>query len=160
VFLDHQGFQGARGGGFAGRLRLFRLPVCALGGMPCADRPVQVPATNDVAHARISADLDASAGGDGGAPVYLLDTGTSGDAGDYRATDMLPSGSWSVGEQAGDFSYSYPLNLPEPPYGHAPDLALGYSAQAVDGRTSATNNQASWAGLGPQPGLHRTAVPG
>ncbi len=143
VTLDYAGFRYAAGGGFADRLRLRRLPACVLASPACAARPVDVPAHNDVAAATITADVRPDAGA-----VYVLASAASGDSGDYRATDLKPSGKWSVGQQSGDFSYSYPLPLPPSPYGKAPALSLDYSAQSVDGRTSATNNQASWAGLG------------
>lgn len=40
------------------------------------------------------------------------------------------------------------MPVPPAPAGSAPDVTLTYSSQSVDGRTSATNNQASWVGLG------------
>lgn len=143
VTLDYSGFRHAAGGGFAARLRLERFPRCVLASPACAARPKVVPATNDEATAKLTADLrpDADA-------VYVLASTASGTSGDYRATDLNPSGKWSAGLQSGDFTYSYPLPLPPSPYGKAPDLSLDYSAQSVDGRTSATNNQASWVGLG------------
>ncbi|WP_245589521.1 RHS repeat-associated core domain-containing protein [Amycolatopsis balhimycina] len=64
------------------------------------------------------------------------------------ATPISPSASWSVATQSGDFSWSYPLRVPPAPGGFEPDLALSYSSSAVDGHTSATNNQASWIGDG------------
>jgi hypothetical protein len=150
VTLDYTGFQHAGDAGFAGRLRLYRLPARAtdpVAGAACAAGRVAVPATNDAGNTRLTARLDAA--GAGAQPaVYLLVSGTSGDAGDYRATDLLPSGKWSVGLRSGGFSYTYPMQLPTPPDGTAPDLALAYSSQSVDGRTSATNNQASWVRLG------------
>lgn len=38
--------------------------------------------------------------------------------------------------------------MPETAGGLMPKISLGYSSQSVDGRTSATNNQASWIGGG------------
>ncbi|WP_433270824.1 RHS repeat-associated core domain-containing protein [Actinosynnema sp. CS-041913] len=40
------------------------------------------------------------------------------------------------------------MRVPPAIGGAAPSVSLGYSAQSLDGRTSATNNQASWAGDG------------
>jgi hypothetical protein len=54
----------------------------------------------------------------------------------------------SVSQTSGNFGYTYPVTLPVPPYGKAPDLGLRYSSASVDWRTSASNNQASWVGLG------------
>ncbi|WP_199752877.1 RHS repeat-associated core domain-containing protein [Actinoplanes sp. ATCC 53533] len=64
------------------------------------------------------------------------------------ATSLAPSSTWQVSAQSGDFSWSYPLRVPPAPGGLEPDLALSYASSAVDGRTSATNNQASWVGEG------------
>jgi RHS repeat-associated protein len=64
------------------------------------------------------------------------------------ATSLAPSATWQVSTQSGDFGWSYPLRVPPAPGGLEPDLALSYASSAVDGRTSATNNQASWAGEG------------
>jgi RHS repeat-associated protein len=64
------------------------------------------------------------------------------------ATSLSPSALWEVSPQTGDFSWSYPLRVPPAPGGLQPELALSYSSSAVDGRTSATNNQASWVGDG------------
>ncbi|MEV6413984.1 RHS repeat-associated core domain-containing protein [Kribbella sp. NPDC051718] len=69
-------------------------------------------------------------------------------SGTSSATSLSQSASWSVSAQSGDFRWSYPLRVPPAPGGLQPSLALSYSSAAVDGRTSATNNQASWAGDG------------
>ncbi|NEA32597.1 RHS repeat-associated core domain-containing protein [Streptomyces sp. SID13031] len=69
-------------------------------------------------------------------------------SGTSAATSLSQSATWSVSAQSGDFSWSYPLRVPPVPGGLQPKLALSYSSSAVDGRTSATNNQASWAGDG------------
>ncbi|MEV6654242.1 ricin-type beta-trefoil lectin domain protein [Streptomyces sp. NPDC051219] len=79
--------------------------------------------------------------------IGALDTGASA-AGDYSATPLLSSGSWSAGSSSGAFTYSYQVQTPEVAGGLAPKVALSYSSQSVDGRTSATNNQASWIGDG------------
>ncbi|MGA5700118.1 ricin-type beta-trefoil lectin domain protein [Peterkaempfera bronchialis] len=79
--------------------------------------------------------------------VGALDTGASA-AGDYTATPLLSSGSWAAGSSSGAFTYSYQVQTPETAGGLMPKVALSYSSQSVDGRTSATNNQASWIGDG------------
>ncbi|MGC4814283.1 putative adhesin [Micromonospora sp. DT228] len=79
--------------------------------------------------------------------VGVLDTGGSA-AGDYTATPLLSSGSWAAGSSSGAFTYSYQVQVPETAGGLMPKVALSYSSQSVDGRTSATNNQASWIGDG------------
>ncbi|GHG31364.1 type IV secretion protein Rhs [Amycolatopsis bullii] len=68
--------------------------------------------------------------------------------GTSKATSLSPSATWDVSEQTGDFTWSYPLRVPPASGGLTPDLALGYNSSEIDGRTSATNNQASWIGDG------------
>ncbi|WP_431921175.1 ricin-type beta-trefoil lectin domain protein [Micromonospora wenchangensis] len=79
--------------------------------------------------------------------VGVLDTGASA-GGDFTASPLLSSGSWAAGSSSGAFTYSYQMQIPETAGGLMPKVALGYSSQSVDGRTSATNNQASWIGDG------------
>ncbi|MHC5902501.1 polymorphic toxin-type HINT domain-containing protein [Streptomyces sp. S6] len=79
--------------------------------------------------------------------VGALDTGSS-TSGDFNATPLLSSGSWSAGSSSGAFTYGYQVQVPESAGGLTPKVSLGYSSQTVDGRTSATNNQASWIGDG------------
>ncbi|MFC4851874.1 polymorphic toxin-type HINT domain-containing protein [Actinophytocola glycyrrhizae] len=69
-------------------------------------------------------------------------------AGNYAATSLSPSATWQVSGQTGDFTWTYPLPVPSAPGGLNPNLGLSYSSGAVDGLTSATNNQASWIGDG------------
>ncbi|PRY40479.1 RHS repeat-associated protein [Umezawaea tangerina] len=68
--------------------------------------------------------------------------------GTSRATPLSPSAKWDVSGQTGDFTWSYPMRVPPVPGGLAPQPALSYASSSVDGRTSATNNQASWVGDG------------
>ncbi|WP_018253668.1 RHS repeat-associated core domain-containing protein [Salinispora mooreana] len=79
--------------------------------------------------------------------VGVLDTGAS-TAGDFTATPLLSSGSWAAGSSSGAFTYGYQVQVPETAGGLMPKVNLSYSSQSVDGRTSATNNQASWIGDG------------
>ncbi|WP_433826193.1 ricin-type beta-trefoil lectin domain protein [Actinoplanes sp. CA-015351] len=83
----------------------------------------------------------------GSGVVGALDTGASA-SGDFTATPLQSSGSWASGSSSGAFTYSYQVQVPESAGGLTPKVALGYSSQSVDGRTSATNNQASWIGDG------------
>ncbi|MET0136315.1 MAG: polymorphic toxin-type HINT domain-containing protein [Kibdelosporangium sp.] len=69
-------------------------------------------------------------------------------SGTNKATSLSPSSTWDVSEQTGDFAVTYPLRVPPAPSGLMPKLALAYRSSAVDGRTSATNNQPSWVGEG------------
>ncbi|MFF0436165.1 ricin-type beta-trefoil lectin domain protein [Streptomyces sp. NPDC004327] len=83
----------------------------------------------------------------GGAALGMLDTGSSA-SGDFTASPLLSSGSWSAGSSSGAFTYNYDIQVPETAGGLMPKVSLGYSSQTVDGRTSSSNNQASWIGDG------------
>lgn len=158
VAIDYSGFKYAFGGDFASRLRLMKVPACALQtpeAEGCAGREF-VPAQNDIVKGSLTATVVAEPGSDGlasqlesgSSSVYALSTGSSSDQGDYRASTLSPTGSWAVSTGSGAFTYNLPIQLPAPSMGSAPSLALSYNSQSVDGRTSATNNQASWVGMG------------
>ncbi|MEU6934750.1 ricin-type beta-trefoil lectin domain protein [Streptomyces sp. NPDC046374] len=83
----------------------------------------------------------------GGSAVGLLDTGSS-VSGDFTASPLLSAGSWSSGSSSGAFTYGYQVQVPETAGGLMPKVNLSYSSQSVDGRTSSSNNQASWIGDG------------
>ncbi|MCX5397482.1 polymorphic toxin-type HINT domain-containing protein [Streptomyces sp. NBC_00102] len=89
-----------------------------------------------------------SAASNSGSSVFMATSAGSGAKGDFSATPLASAGSWSAGGNSGGFSYTYNLQAPSVPGGPAPSLSFGYSSQGVDGRTSATNNQASWIGDG------------
>ncbi|WP_416986310.1 hypothetical protein [Streptomyces sp. T028] len=72
----------------------------------------------------------------------------AGAGGDFAATPLPASGSWSAGSSSGAFTYSYPLAGPAVPNGPTPNVAFSYNSQSVDGKTSSTNNQASGIGEG------------
>ncbi|MEU2717148.1 RHS repeat-associated core domain-containing protein [Streptomyces sp. NPDC007205] len=168
VTLDYNAFKYAYGGDFASRLRLVQMPACALttpkkrGCTPDTRR--YLPVHNDVKSGRLTATVyaDADPTATTSAPtsgmsmmsaattstVTTLTAGSSSDAGDYRASTLSPTGKWDVSTGSGDFTYDLPITLPKAPFGATPDLSLSYDSQSVDGRTSATNNQASWAGMG------------
>ncbi|WP_407651713.1 polymorphic toxin-type HINT domain-containing protein [Actinoplanes sandaracinus] len=71
----------------------------------------------------------------------------SGDSGDFTATSLAPSSTWSAGGNSGEFTWNYPMRVP-PAIGLSPDISLAYSSAAVDGRSKVTNNQPSWVGEG------------
>ncbi|MFG2960811.1 RHS repeat-associated core domain-containing protein [Streptomyces sp. NPDC048291] len=158
VSIDYSGFQYAYGGDFADRLRLVKVPACALqtpDAAECQQRE-SVPVDNDTAKGTLTATVEAEPDSDGlstqlaagSASVYAVTTGSSSDQGDYRASTLSPTGSWDVSTGSGAFTYNLPVSLPAPAHGKAPSLAMSYNSQSVDGRTSATNNQASWVGMG------------
>ena len=89
--------------------------------------------------------------GAGGPIVFAVqsDPGTGGgDGGNYAATELKPSGSWSAGGNGGAFTYNYPIISPAGPSAVAPAVSLSYSSASADGQTSATQAQANWAGDG------------
>ncbi|WP_327428756.1 ricin-type beta-trefoil lectin domain protein [Streptomyces sp. NBC_01236] len=83
----------------------------------------------------------------GSAVLGTIDRG-AGAKGDFTATPLASAGSWSAGGSSGAFTYSYKVTSPPVPAGPTPSVAFSYNSQTVDGRTSVTNNQASWIGDG------------
>ncbi|RSM78190.1 type IV secretion protein Rhs [Kibdelosporangium aridum] len=147
VRLNYSGFGHAYGDDYGSRLTFKRYPACVL---TTPDKPecqvaTPLPTKNDAKQKELTADVPAVS--QEGA-VLAATAEASGSGGNYSATSLSPSGSWSAGDSSGDFTYSVPLILPAAPGGPAPQLAFGYSAGSVDGRTSATNNQSSWVGEG------------
>nr|WP_052478971.1 RHS repeat-associated core domain-containing protein [Kibdelosporangium sp. MJ126-NF4]CEL21558.1 hypothetical protein [Kibdelosporangium sp. MJ126-NF4]CTQ95874.1 hypothetical protein [Kibdelosporangium sp. MJ126-NF4] len=147
VRLNYSGFGHAYGGDYGSRLVLHRYPLCALStpGKPECRVGTPLPTKNNARQMELTADV--SAVSQEGSVIAAV-AGTAGSGGSYGATDLAPSGSWSAGDSSGDFTYALPVTVPAAPGGPAPQLAFAYSAGSVDGRTSATNNQASWVGDG------------
>ncbi|MEV0607139.1 RHS repeat-associated core domain-containing protein [Polymorphospora rubra] len=162
VEVDYGSFRHAYGGDWASRLRLVRLPSCALTNPDQAGcrQPTVLPTRNDTDTTTLTAEVDlagatlpASSAGERAArhaPETLLavTAAAAGSSGSYAATTLSPTGTWSAGGSSGDFSWSYPLDLPPSLGGPAPQIGFGYSSGSIDGRTVATNNQASWIGDG------------
>jgi RHS repeat-associated protein len=136
--VDYSGFRGAYGGDWAARLRLVESSAGGTG-------PATVLATrNDLNAGRVTAEVSVAETD----ATFALTAAPNGETGDYKATSLSPSGTWSVATQSGDFDYSYPLPVPSVPGGLEPKLTLEYSSGSVDGHTAATNNQPSWVGEG------------
>ncbi|MET7276959.1 RHS repeat-associated core domain-containing protein [Kribbella sp. NPDC005582] len=127
--LNYQAFRHAYGGDWATRLRLIQMP---------SGTPVK---TQNVGGGTLSADVPATG-------LYAMEAAAAGSSGDYGSTSLSPSASWSVGGSSGDFNWQYPFRAPPGTGGPIPTMSLGYSSGSVDGRTSGTNNQTSWAGEG------------
>ncbi|GIM97589.1 RHS repeat domain-containing protein [Paractinoplanes toevensis] len=152
VSVRYHEFAEAFGGDWARRLRLVQLPECGLTTPDAAAcRPTELATSNDVAGGVVSAEVGLASAG----TLVALAAGPSSDGGDYKATDLKESGSWSAGGSAGDFTWSYPLRTPPAQGGPEPSVGLGYSAQAVDGFSAASNSQPSeiGEGFGWQPGF-------
>ncbi len=168
VKVDYSGFRNAYGGDWASRLTLRTLPACALtspGKKGCAVGD-ELLTKNDTEAGSLTATvtLPAASGAPGDAgpvtsagarfsvadnTVLLAATAQdAGPSGSFGATSLSPSASWTAGGSNGAFSWSYPIDTPDVAGSLTPDLQLGYSSQAVDGRTAATNNQANGIGDG------------
>ncbi|KAB1105088.1 RHS repeat protein [Micromonospora aurantiaca] len=173
VNVDYTSFATAFGGDWSSRLRLVRLPDCALttpGHKECGPQPLD--SRNNIRTRTVSATVSAApitpatssldgerpgasstAGGTG--TLIALAAGPSGGAGNFTASSLSPSASWSHSGATGGFQWSYPMRTPPGPGGPEPSLALGYSSQSVDGRHAATNNQPGpfGEGFGYEPGF-------
>ncbi|MFC8618599.1 RHS repeat-associated core domain-containing protein [Micromonospora purpureochromogenes] len=149
VSVDYDAFRYAAGGSWASRLRLWQVPECALTtpvGPDCRSIPLHT--ANDTGAGVATADVNVTSDAPVGSSSFLmLAAAPSGSDGDFGATSLAPSSTWSSGGSAGDFSWNYPLRIP-PATGPAPSIALNYSSSAVDGRSEVTNNQPSWIGEG------------
>ncbi|WP_406271969.1 polymorphic toxin-type HINT domain-containing protein [Streptomyces sp. NBC_00191] len=158
VELDYGAFEDLYGTEWSSRLKLTQLPECFLTTPELEEctAAVDVPSENDPSSETVRATVDPAASQAqglttqaGGGP-FLLTTGdtASGAGGTYKATPLSATGSWTAGGSGGGFSWSYPLTVPAPPAGPAPKVSFSYSSQAVDGKTSVANGQASWIGDG------------
>ncbi|MPY62785.1 polymorphic toxin-type HINT domain-containing protein [Streptomyces spongiae] len=144
--VDYSSFADAYSGNWSSRLRLVRLPECALTTPEKAQcrKTTPVASENDAEKETVTAKV-----GTRRAPMVLaLSAAASSDQGTYEATPLAASSTWQAGGSNGDFTWSYPLEAPPTPAGPSPNLSIGYSAQSVDGRTSSTSAQPSWIGEG------------
>ncbi|MFD9406818.1 RHS repeat-associated core domain-containing protein [Streptomyces sp. NPDC059989] len=165
VSVDVSHIAGAFGGDWLSRAHLVALPECALTTPERAECRTQKPVVTSKDGDRaglLSAEVTLKGGSategiraggtadaaPAGATVIAASAAPGGPAGTFTATSLAPSGKWTSGGNAGGFSWSYPINVPEGLGGSKPRISLDYSSQSVDGRTAATNNQASWIGEG------------
>jgi RHS repeat-associated protein len=130
--VDYSAFRDIYGGDWASRLRL----------VPQGEAAPIGAVRNDGSTLTAEVAVDAAGG------TFAIAAEEEGEAGDYKATSLSPSGSWQVGVQSGAFSWSYPMAPPPVPGGLVPEVVAAYSSNAVDGRTVARNNQPSWLGEG------------
>ncbi|MFD5054709.1 RHS repeat-associated core domain-containing protein [Streptomyces tendae] len=172
VRVDYGGFASAVGGGWSQRLRLVRLPACALTTPEKEECRKQTPlasSANDLDDQTVSAKVslgDASGGtstqllgetssaASSGATVLAVTAASAGSgqspkgAGDYSATKLAESSSWQAGGSSGSFTWSHDFTLPPAAAGPVPPLSLSYDSGNVDGRTATTNNQTTSVGEG------------
>ena len=142
--LNYDAFRDTFGGDWALRLRLLELPACALtkpSTPECQGTPVETRNNGD---GTLTGDVTV---GDA-TKTYAIQAAASSGAGNFGASQLMPSATWQVGGSSGDFSWNYPMAVPPSTGGPAPQIALGYVSGGVDGRTSSTNNQPSWVGQG------------
>ncbi|MFI1814603.1 RHS repeat-associated core domain-containing protein [Streptomyces sp. NPDC020422] len=148
VTVDYADFAEAFGGGYTSRLHLVELPQCALTtpekaacrqGTPLTTKtdPEQQTLTADAVNLRMT-----------GMTVLAATASAEGDTGTYKATSLSPSSAWQTNLNTGDFTWQYPMPVPQVPGAMSPSVGLSYSAQSIDGRTTSTNNQGSWIGDG------------
>ncbi|GAA0421055.1 hypothetical protein Aca07nite_10930 [Actinoplanes capillaceus] len=151
ISVDYSSFKYAYGADWASRLKLWKLPECAVtaSGGDCSTSAV--PSTNDVKTGRVTADIPV---GDTGtamtarSTLVALAAAPSGEAGDFTATSLAASATWSAGGNSGGFNWNYPIRVPPASSSLIPSLSLAYASGNVDGRSEVTNNQPSWLGEG------------
>ncbi|MGW1557705.1 polymorphic toxin-type HINT domain-containing protein [Streptomyces sp. NPDC002144] len=153
VTLDYSSFAQAYGGAYAARLKMVRLPVCVLtspGNRKCSTATPVTTDNDTTTHTLTAPALSVASSTSATATPMVLaaTTGTSSDQGDYKATQLSASSAWQTNLNTGDFSWSYDMPVPDVPGSFTPQVGLSYSSGNLDGRTSNTNNQGSWAGDG------------
>lgn len=173
IGVDYTAFKDAYGGDFGSRLQLVSLPACALTTPKVAACRVQTPvagARGDAAHDTLSGVVSLPAGGAGtetadrptGVSAVPMGDGTQATVlaassgpgqegaatGSYAAASIAPSGYWTAGNSAGDFTYKYSITDPSSSGSLTPQVALDYDSGSVDGKTSLTATQSSTVGDG------------
>jgi RHS repeat-associated protein len=148
VRVDYGDFAESFGGGYASRLHLVELPACALTtpAKEACREAKPLAATNDTERQTLTAQTVSLRSGT--ATVLAATADTSGGKGDYKATPLSPSATWKTDLNSGNFTWSYGMPAPTVPGGLQPTVGLSYSSQAIDGRTTSSNNQGSWGGDG------------
>ncbi|WP_259471467.1 RHS repeat-associated core domain-containing protein [Streptomyces shenzhenensis] len=148
VTVDYASFAQAYGGGYASRLHLVELPACALT-TPAKDvcrRSTPLATRNDTDRHTLTANTVPLRSG--AVTVLAAEPETGGEKGDFKATSLSPSATWSTQLNTGDFTWSYDMPVPDVPGDLTPEVGLDYSSGSIDGRTGTTNNQGSWVGDG------------
>ncbi|XVQ11525.1 RHS repeat-associated core domain-containing protein [Spirillospora sp. CA-255316] len=156
VRVDYSRFAQAFGGAYGSRLRLLQLPQCSLSTPDKTECRTATPieSRNDAVAKTLTADIEAAptrtqtATAPATGTVLVVAAEASGSQGDYKATSLSSSATWKAGGNSGDFTWSYPMDVPPVPGGLAPEVALSYSSGGVDGKTGNTNGQPSWVGQG------------
>ena len=173
IGVDYSGFKDAYGGNYGSRLQLFTLPACALTTPNVARCRVETPvsgATNDTSADSLSgvvnlprvsteasaadsvSDAASATPADGTQATVLAASSSPGQeggaTGSYGASSIAPSGYWTAGNSAGEFTYDYSITDPDTTSSLTPQVALEYDSGSVDGKTSLTEAQSSTVGDG------------
>lgn len=150
VTTDYAQFAHAYGADWAGRLQVLAYPGCLITtpGRPECQRASPVDWQNDTATSTMTATLPPRSTGGATVLAMAATAASATGTGDFSATPMAASSTWTAGGSSGDFTWEYPMRLVPSNNGPSPDLNLTYSSQSVDGRTSSTNNQSSIVGEG------------
>ncbi|GAA1961601.1 RHS repeat-associated core domain-containing protein [Catenulispora subtropica] len=165
--LDYTGYKDAYGGDYGDRLKLVKLPDCVLTqptSKSCRQQtqmaftntdtktvhlltaPVTVPGAPKKSTAA-GMETDAAARTSGVA-VFGAVPGPQSPNGNYNATSLKASDTWTV-SNTGGYSYTYAVSVPPAlGAGTAPSVALSYSSDSVDGANANSNPQASLLGDG------------
>ena len=162
--LNYHDFAAAYGADFGQRLQLAQYPACVLSTPEKAECRTATPLdfANVAKDQQLVGEVTlpqqvvrqgtvpsaVTTGSTATGTVVGATSGTNSGGGAFTATNLSPSGSWSSGTSTGEFTYSYPIALPESLGDKAPVVSLQYSSGSVDGLTSSTNNQPSWVGDG------------
>ncbi|WP_369371047.1 toxin C-terminal domain-containing protein [Promicromonospora sp. Populi] len=149
VEVDYAEFAGAFGGSYDDRLTLVAVPACALTTPSKAAclKETPVVTTNQTGTDTLVA-RDVAIPADGSSKVLMVTADVASESGNFGASPLSPSNTWSTDLQSGAFSWSYPISTPDVPGSFTPTLGLSYSSGGIDGRTGGTNNQASLVGDG------------
>lgn len=149
VAVDYSGFAGLHGGAWDQRLTLVQLPACALDSPQKAKCQVgePVPTANRTAQDTLVAEA-VQVPADGSPVVLAVAANVSSDSGNFGATPLSASNTWSTDLRSGSFSWSYPITVPDVPGSFVPELGLSYASGGVDGSVSTSNNQGSLVGDG------------
>ncbi|WP_253762712.1 FG-GAP-like repeat-containing protein [Hamadaea flava] len=149
--VDISSFSHAYGADWAWRLKATAVPECYLTTPTkqgcAAGKVVKSAVDGDAGVITFDVALDtASAATE--TVVALAASGSSTETGDFTKTDLKESSTWSAGGNSGDFTYSYPLQVPPVPSNLVPSVAFNYSSGAVDGQTAGSHTQPSEIGEG------------
>lgn len=129
------------------RARLVELPECyaSTPDVPRCSTPVSVLADAPTDDKTLTV-----SGLSGVSTLMAVAAAESGENGDFAAQPLAPSSTWSAGGSTGEFSWSYPIAVPDLALQGAisPTVGLTYNSATVDGRVRTTNNQAGLIGQG------------